>query len=178
MGTRKTRTAQVMISDFVISLSIFLLVLILFYATWTRNVDAMGEELAHQRALQAANKGMDALVLSPGFPSDWAVSGLSPGDAALTGIGTAERTGNLDMAKVAQLAAWLGTPNLHNITLKKMGIAPYDADVRLSQLDGTSLYAMGYSPPSDSQVLASAQRLVTYANNSTMVSIRVWRAGQ
>ncbi len=180
MNPKKTKIAQVMISDFIVSLSVFMLVLMLFYVTWTRNVDAMGEELLRERALQAAQKGMDALTLSPGFPSNWAVMGLaSPGDAALGGIGTAQSPGNLDEVKMAQLAAWLGNPNNHNATLKKMGIGPYDADVGLSLTDGgTQIYYMGYGPQSDAQVLASAQRLVVYANKSATVRIRVWRAGQ
>ena len=119
---RRYDRGQALISDFVISITIFMTLLILIHLAWSNNIADMGNELERQRAMQAAHKGMDSIVLSPGFPSNWAVSALTPDQAELKGIGIAQSQGSTDEVKAARLKHYSMTQFIIMQPLRKWGL--------------------------------------------------------
>lgn len=171
------RRGQSITIDFIISISLFLLLLIIVYASWVRQVDRLGDELLARQAQEAAARGLSAIVDSPGFPSDWAVLNLAPDDPALLGLGAAESPGRIDDFKLARLSVLYNNSDYANLTRQKMGLGAFFADVAIRLASNSSnVSVLGSAPNSTSIVLASGTRVATYKNSTALVRVRVWRS--
>ncbi len=174
-GINGARKGQSVTVDFIISISIFMLLLAIAYSAWNRQVQNIGDTLLQGRAEEAAARGLEALTSSPGYPSNWAALNLTPNDTALLGIGAADAPGVIDPYKLTRLTALFNDSTYSSNTTLKMGLSPFAADARVAYLNGTNISVMGTAPNSSSVVLASGQRLASWNNNTVLVRVRVWQ---
>lgn len=174
MGSKYSK-GQTVVIDFILSISVFILLLVVFYSVWMRTLDRMGDSVLQAQADEAARRGLSALVDSPGFPSNWAAQGLLPSDSALLGLGGADAPGVLDIGKISNLSADFNDSSLYNATRLKTGLSPFEADVRVYYPNGSDISAMGASPAAGATIWASGQRIATLGNETVLVRLRVWR---
>lgn len=169
------KSGQVQISDLVVSLAVFMMLLIIVYITWYRQVDISSGQLLDFRSSQAAERALISIINSPGFPSNWASQGLLPTSPSLLGIGAAESYGNIDPTKLAIMGQYFNSSDYGNSTRLKMGISPFEGDVKITYLNGTNISIMGAGPASSDIVLSSRQRVAAYQGKPVLVRVRIWQ---
>ncbi|MDE1798240.1 MAG: hypothetical protein KGH63_02445 [Candidatus Micrarchaeota archaeon] len=168
------RRGQSITVDFIVSISIFMLLLAVAYSVWNTNVQRMGDQLLQGRAEDAARRGLASIIESPGYPTNWAALNITPDNSTLLGMGAASSYGVIDPYKLGRMAAIFNTTAQYNYTLLKMGLAPFQADVRVYYLNGTNISVMGAPPNASGVVQASGARLAQWMGNPVMVRVRVW----
>lgn len=166
---------QILISDLIISMAVFLLLIAIAYEAYNRQTDRLGEWHARVSADDAMQRGLAAITDAQGNPTNWAAAGYDPSQAAVLSLGAAEGRGRIDAFKLGRLAAFFNDSAYYNATRLKMGLGYFDADVRVSGLDGTNISAMGSPPTSSSVVLSAGTRLAAYGNRTVLVRLRVWK---
>ncbi|MFH1306844.1 MAG: hypothetical protein ABIH83_04300 [Candidatus Micrarchaeota archaeon] len=162
--------------DLIISVSVFMILLVIIYSAWFRTIDTTADEILQFRADEAAERATVSLTKSPGFPSNWAAKNISPSSSDLKGIGIASSYGVIDPTKLEILEYYFNNSAYYNSTKQKMGISPFNGDVRVSYLNGTNISVMGSPPVVSEMVLATHQRLAVYKNNTVIVRVRVWQS--
>jgi len=160
--------------DLVISITIFMSILAILYGGWYVKIDNSSQDLAEFRAQVAARKAINALTNSPGFPSNWAAMDLSPNSDALKGIGLADSKGQIDEVKLTALAYYYNYSPTYGNSKLKMGLSPYDADIRIYYSNGANVTNLGVPPTSANTVLASLQKSAIYRNETVFVRVRLW----
>ncbi len=175
MSSHSVKRGQIHVIDFVVSVSAFMLLVAFAYVLWASTVDKLGGGLEERSASWAANRAMLAIVYSTGEPSGWAVNISTPGDSGLKAIGTASSPYVLDRTKLLQAASFYNSSLTYNATRVKMGIAPYDADIRIMYPNGTSAYVFGTPPNSTHIVLASASRQALLGTDLVWARVRIWK---
>jgi len=168
------KKGQTTLLDLVISLSVFMAIIAILYSAWFVKIDNSSQDLKEFRASIAAQKAMNALVESPGFPTNWAAQNLSPNSDSLKGIGIAESKGAIDERKLIVLQYYYNSTQSYNNSRLKMGIAPFNADIRISYLNSTNISIMGSAPAASDTILASLQKSAVYKNQTVLVRVRLW----
>lgn len=178
---RKTATTfrgQILISDLIISMAVFLLLIAIAYEAYNRQTDRLGEWHTQVLADDAVQRGLAAIVDAQGNPTNWAAAGYNPLQASILALGAAEGRGRIDAVKLGRLAVFFNDPSYYNATRLKMGLGYFDADVRVSGMDGANITVMGSPPGSGSAVLSAGTRLAAYGNQTVLVRLRVWKNEQ
>jgi hypothetical protein len=173
-GSRQLR-GQIVISDLIISMAVFLMLLVIAYEAWNRQVERLGEWRDSANAQDALRRGLDSLTSAAGHPYNWAVLNQTPNESGILALGAASSPGRLDELKMGTLAQWLNSSAYYNSTRSKMGIMPYRAQASVRELDGTLLYGMGEAPGENAAVLASGQRLAVFESRTVLVRLSLWR---
>ncbi|MCL6089362.1 MAG: hypothetical protein M1530_04350 [Candidatus Marsarchaeota archaeon] len=175
-GTEARRLrGQVVISDLIISMAVFLMLLVITYEAWNRQVERLGEWREQAGAQDALRRGLDALTRSPGHPYSWAVMNQTPNESGILALGAASSPGRVDALRMGMLAQWLNSSDYYNATRSKMGVSPYRAQASVRELDGSQLYSMGEAPGDGAIMLASGQRVALYENRTVLVRLSLWR---
>ena len=170
----RNKKGQTTLLDLVISISIFMAMLAVLYGAWFVKIENSSQELIEFRASLSAQKAMDALTASPGFPSNWAAQNLSPNSASLKGIGIADSKGSIDDCKLRVLEQYYNSSDAQNNSKIKMGIAPFNADIRIYYPNSTNISVMGSPPANTDSVAASMQKSAVYKNQTVLVRVRLW----
>ena len=168
------KKGQTTLMDLVISIAIFMALIAILYGAWFTKIENSSQDLAEFRASVSAQKAMNALINSPGFPSNWAAQNLSPNSDSLKGIGIAESKGAIDEYKLQILQYYYNSSSTYNNSRLKMGIAPYNADIRIYYLNSTNISVMGSPPSSEDAIAASMQKSAVYKNQTVLVRVRLW----
>ncbi|PIT84497.1 hypothetical protein COU37_03145 [Candidatus Micrarchaeota archaeon CG10_big_fil_rev_8_21_14_0_10_45_29] len=155
-------------------MSIFMLLLAIAYLSWEDGRASALEKQVQVQADEAASRALRAIAKSPGIPSSWASQGLTPDSASLLGIGAASAYNEIDEFKIAKIAQYFNSSPYSNITKSRLGLSPFEADVRISYLNGTDIATMGAPPGASSIVLSSKQRIAVYKNESAIIRVRLW----
>mgnify|MGYP001620080293 CR=1 FL=1 len=166
---------QILISDLIISMAIFLLLIAIAYETYNRQTDRLGEWHTQVSANDAMQRGLSALIYAQGNPTNWAVAGYNPLQASVLAMGSGEGGGRIDSVKLGRLASFFNDSAYYNATRLKMGLGYFDADVRVSEMNGTNISVMGSPPTSSSIVLSAGTRLAVMDNRTVQVRLRVWK---
>ena len=116
-----------------------------------------------------------ALTQAPGHPTNWALKNVGAEDSAIQSLGLAQRPGVLDPTRVDRLAVFLnGDDTAYNNSVRKMGLSPYQADIRISTMDGQLVAAMGRAP-GNGVVSGTARAMAWYNQSLVQVRLRLWR---
>jgi len=175
MQNAQTKKAQIVMSDLIVSMGIFLLLLIVAYSAWERQADQLAQWNEQTQAQQAIERGMMALTQSPGRPTNWALLGVTPQDEDIISVGLAQRPGVLDPMRVNMLAEFLdGTDLEYTSTQKKMGLAPYQVEVHVADTNGQTIVSAGKSPTSGT-VSGTARSVAWYNQSMVQVRLTIWR---
>ncbi len=166
---------QILISDLIISMAVFLLLVAIAYEAYNRQTDRLGEWHTRILADDAMQRGLSAIIDAQGNPSNWAAAGYTPLQASVLSLGSGEGGGRIDSFKLGQLAAYFNSPTYYNATRLKMGLGYFDADVRVSEMNGTNISVMGAPPNSTSVVVSAGTRLAVLDNRTVLVRLRVWK---
>jgi hypothetical protein len=170
--TRVSRTrGQILSTDLVISLSLFLGAIMVFFISWSMLSYSYWESKADMDMQSAMLSISDALVLSPGSPADWEFGTV---DGA-SSFGLANGKNELSRLKIASLQSFFA----NNYTLAKvgMGSGTFDIYVAVNRQDGTVLYSFGrIADFTDRQVVsASSERLAILDGELVDVKVSLWR---
>ena len=175
MDKKNTVRGQILISDLIISLSIFLLLIAIAYEAYNRQTDRLAEWHTQILADEAVQRGLASIVDAQGNPTNWAVSGLNPGQSQLMAMGAGDGAGSIDQIKLTQMAVFFNSSTYDDGTLEKMGLGYFQGDVNVSELAGADIISMGLPPISSSIVLSSGTRVASYNGRAVLVRLRVWR---
>ncbi len=156
-------------------MAVFLLLIAIAYEAYNRQTGRLGEWHTQVLADDAMQRGLAAIADAQGNPTNWAVAGNNPSQSSILSLGAAEGVGRIDAYKLGRLAVFFNDASYYNATRLKMGLGYFDADVRVSGLDGTNISVMGSPPGSSSVVLSAGTRLATYGNQTVLVRLRVWK---
>ncbi len=173
--TSKTVRGQILISDLIISMAVFLLLVAIAYEAYNRQTDRLSEWHVQTLADDAMQRGLSAVIDAQGNPTNWAAAGMTPLQDSLLALGSGDGIGSIDSFKLTTLASYFNSPTYYNATRLKMGLGYFDADVRVSEMDGTNISVMGSPPNSTSVVLAAGTRLAILDNRTVQVRLRVWK---
>ena len=174
-GDSRFARGQILISDLIISMAVFLLLIAIAYEAYNRQIDRLGEWHTQVLADDAMQRGLAAIVDAQGNPTNWAAAGYTPLQDSVLALGSGEGRGRIDDFKLGQLAAFFNDPSYYDATRLKMGLGYFDADVRVSEMNGASISVMGSPPAQSSIVLSAGTRLAMYENRTVQVSLRVWK---
>lgn len=170
-----TKKGQTIIADLMISLAIFVLLLIIVYFSWISNVGELNEDYQRFKGEMAAQKALDSITKSPGFPSNWAVEEISFDSSDLKGVGCAQGYNRLDALKLSRLNISFSSGSDYNASKLKMGVGIYDYDVKISNLDTTEIYNMNSLPSTNITVLATKSKIASLDGEPVIVRVRVWK---
>lgn len=168
-----TKSGQIHVIDFVISMSAFMLLVVFAYSLWAGAAQRSADALDARLAADAANRALNSVLFSTGEPSHWAVNATSI--TSVRGIGCADSPYVLDRVKLGAATALYNASASYNATKEKMGIGSFDADIRIVYPDGTAAYTFGAPPNINSTVLSSAAREGLLDNRVVWVRARIWR---
>ncbi|GEM_PF-7022704 len=175
--TRKNAfRGQIYVIDFILSFSIFMLLIVVSYASWSSGVGRAGDDLEARGAYAAASSALSSVIDYGGFPSGWAINATDPSAAWLKGIGCASRPGVLDPIRLSAANAFFNTTSYKNATKAKLGFGRFDGDIHVQSQSGAYLNIFGAAPDSNQTVLASASRMALLDGQTVWVRVRVWRA--
>lgn len=156
-------------------MAIFLLLIAIAYEAYNRQTDRLGEWHTQVSANDAMQRGLAAIIDAQGNPTNWAVAGYNPLQTSVLALGSGEGRGRIDSVKLGRLAGFFNDSEYYNATRLKMGLGYFDADVRVSEMNGTNISVMGSPPASTSIVLSAGTRLAVLDNRTVQVRLRVWK---
>ncbi|VVB56891.1 Uncharacterised protein [uncultured archaeon] len=172
----RPRRGQIVISDLIVSLGLFVVLVVVAYQAWNQQISDVGDWRAQANAQEALRRGLDALTRTPGHPSNWAAAGLSPSSGSVVSMGAAQSDGVLEPYKLGRLAQYLGGYGAAaNDTRAKMGLGAYQADGGVRLLNGSSILSFGNAPGGRAYVAATGQRMAMYDGQPVLVRLRIWR---
>jgi hypothetical protein len=162
---------QILSTDLVVSLSLFLGAIMIFFITWSMLSYSYWENKADTDMQSAMLAISDTLVLSPGSPTDWE---FGPVDSAAS-FGLASSKNELSALKIASLQSFFA----NNYTQAKvnMGSGTFDIYVTINRQDGTVLYSFGRTANFTNRqvVAASSDRLAILDDELVDVKVSLWR---
>jgi hypothetical protein len=173
--TRSTKKGQTIIADLMVSLAIFILLLVIVYMSWMNNVSQINQDYTGFKGEIAAQKAIDSITKSPGFPSNWAAQGLSPSSSSLKGLGCAQGYNRLDALKLSKLNTSFSTSSDYNASRLKIGVGAYDIDINISYLNTTGIYSLNSLPDSNITVLATKSEFASLDGEPVLVRVRIWQ---
>ncbi|MFH1255983.1 MAG: hypothetical protein V1494_01690 [Candidatus Diapherotrites archaeon] len=161
---------QIFSTDFLIAISVFMVVLILSIAFLNDSLLRV-ESIERFNGLQeAAAAASDSLVLSVGVPFNWQnKASLSDVNA----IGLADSANFLDSAKLQRFSDLNASD--YNAVKEILGVSKFGLFVSINSLQNSQrLFAFGLSPDSNAEV-ASIQRLALLGNEDVLVNVKVFK---
>ncbi|MFA5108661.1 MAG: hypothetical protein WC492_03970 [Candidatus Micrarchaeia archaeon] len=169
------KKGQIHSLDLMISLSIFMMLILITYFAWQRQLDLTSSDLLKFQAQTAAQNAINSIAFSPGFPTNWAAQNISPTSSALLGMGASDSYAKIDDFKLSILSSYYNNSIFYENTTKKMGIAPFNADIRILYLNSTPISTLGNAPSASTIVLYSKSQIASYKNNSAIIRVRIWQ---
>lgn len=162
---------QILSTDLVISLSMFLAALLIFMLVWSTISYSYWESMA-DIAMQSALLSMsDTLVLSSGSPAGWEFSG-----ANATSYGFAISRNVISRAKLSAISRDF-YENYHD-SKERIGAGRFDVWVSVESAEGGArLYGFGRLPAGGGQQFstASMERLCLLDGQLVKVRLQLWR---
>ncbi len=167
MRALRSQRGQIFSTDLLFALAIFLFTLtfsIVFSAQLALRVENI-ESFNHQQDL--ARNALQGLVLHPGKPANWHKLG---GLAAVDSLGLANSRNVLSPAKVQGL---VDLNSAYPAMKTVLGLARYDFEFTLQDLNGTTIARMGTSPDVNSNTVL-VRRLASYNGRHVLARMRVF----
>jgi len=163
--------AQMLSTDLIISLSLFLAAMLIFLYTWSTISYSYWEQRSELDMQSALLSIADAQALSPGIPSDWE---FSSGQNA-TSFGLAISKNVLADGKVRQLQSLFRSD--YPLMKERVGAGRFDIFISIADSSGDTLYSFGrLADFTDRQISsASAQRLCMLDGQPVMLKVMLWR---
>lgn len=167
---------QIVTIDFIISLSLFMILLAIAYSMWLSSSLREADGLEQLKAERAASRVLTSMALSYGEPPNFASnSSLSdPSSASLSSIGCASAPHILDRAKLAATSSYFQSAN-NASALQKLGFGQFLGNITVAYQNGSAAYAFGSPLVSGDILLASGSRLALLGNETVSVRVLVWK---
>jgi len=157
----KKPKAQIIMSDFLIGLVIFLVVIALATSVWGKNIYNMGLKEKRSEMETLVLLISDQLVKSSGIPEDWNSTNIAA-------IGLAESDNVLSPAKVSNFI------NLENEKTKNLlGIRNYNFIFRLRNMSENILVEYGNIPVNEKESVI-IRRIVLYQGRPAIMDFGLW----
>ena len=165
----KTKKAQIQITDLVLSLAIFLILLGFIYILIYNRIYTFQEQINKTHADIVLDNLMVLILYSPGWPTDWAAKQLSPSSVELKTIGCAQGPNEIDENKLNRLFEIYD----NSYTKQKLGLGRFDADINISYLNGTNIKYIG-NLPANKQIIVLKKTYCIYNNTIAKIVMRIW----
>jgi hypothetical protein len=172
MQPRGFRAGQLLSTEIILALSLFLVAMLVFVLAWNYISFSYSSEQA-DRQMQSSLIGVsDSLVLSPGSPADWEYSS----GANASSFGLASSRNVLSAAKLSALQS-LNATDYDNVR-ERMGAGKFDLYVEASNPGGPVLYNFGHPADLSSSSVSAvvSQRLATLGGSVVVLKVELWRA--
>jgi hypothetical protein len=170
MGNTSCTKGQLLSSEVILAMCLFLGALIAFILAWNAISSSYARE-QYDRQMQVALVGIsDMAVLSEGDPADWEISAQSGASA----FGLASAPGVLSPQKLSALQSMNSS---YDSLRERMGAGPFELYIEAGDSFGTPRYSFGRAAnPLDSGVDSlSVERLALLDNSPATLKVQVWR---
>ncbi|MCX6770337.1 MAG: hypothetical protein NT051_06740 [Candidatus Micrarchaeota archaeon] len=163
--------AQMLSTDLIISLSLFLAAMLIFLFIWSSISYSYWEQRSELDMQTALISIADAQALSPGIPSDWEVSSQENA----TSFGLAVSKNVLAGEKVRKMQSLFHSD--YSLMKERAGAGRFDVFISISDSSGATLYSFGrLANFTDRQISsASAQRLCLLDGQTVTLKVMLWR---
>jgi len=165
----KTKKAQIQITDLILSLFIFLILLGFMYIVIYNRIYFAQEQIDKTHADIVLDNLLLSILYNPGVPTDWAAKQLNPSDLRLKAIGCAQAPNEIDEFKLQRLSEIYDD----NYTKQKLGLGRFDADINISYLNGTTAQYIG-NLQANKQIIGLKKTYCVYNNTIAKIVIRLW----
>jgi hypothetical protein len=162
---------QILSTDLVISLSMFLAALLIFLLVWSTIAYAYRESLDDIGMQSALISISDALAFTPGSPPGWEFSA-----ANASSYGIAASRNHLSPAKLSALSGQFSSN--YTGAKERIGAGRFDIFVSVERAEGgEQLYGFGRLPSAAGQQISSAgiERLCMLEGELVKVKVQLWR---
>ncbi len=162
---------QVLSTEIVLSITIFLAAMLVFLFAWNSISDSY--DVAQQaREMEVALVGVsDALVLSPGDPADWEIT--SPENASMMGLAKSQ-----NILSPRKLLALQSLNSSYDIVRERMGAAQFQVFVSASYVGEDGPYASFGVPASEGgsgAISVSIDRLALMEGRLAILKVQLWK---
>lgn len=172
---RRSEKGQIYVIDFILSVSIFMLLMVFAYSGWANSISNAGGDLENRQAYTASAQVLSSVIDYGGVPSVWAINASDPSASWLKGIGCASTQGVLDPVRLLAANTFFNSSTYRNDTKSKLGFGQFEGDIRVQRQDGSFAYVFGTPPNSSHVVLASESRVALLSEQPVWVRVRLWR---
>lgn len=162
---------QILSTDLVISLSMFLAALLIFMLVWSTIAYTYWESMADIDMQSALISVSDVLVFSPGSPAGWEFS-----QANASSYGLSASKNKLSGSKLSALSSAFYSN--YSDAKERVGAGRFDIYVSVETAEGgPQLYGFGRLPSGSGQQIstASAERLAMLDGALVKVKVQLWR---
>ncbi len=170
MGKKNGMKGQLLSSEIILAMCLFLGALIAFMLAWNAIFASYAQE-QYDRQMQVALVGIsDMAVLSPGDPADWEISAQARANA----FGLAQSPGVLSLQKLAALQSLNSS---YDDVREGIGAGPFDLYIEADDSTGTARYSFGKAAdPQDSGTDSlSVERLALLDGSPATLKVQLWR---
>ena len=162
---RKQKTGQVFTIDLAFSALLFIIMVIFLLSVWNLYSKHLQEQQVTGEIELTAFQIADLLVSSPGVPNNW--EGLNTTQIITLGLIMEDR--KVSSSKKTAFFA------LNYTQLKRLfNVERYNLQVRLMDLNGTTLQQIGIAPTNSSDRSVSLQKLVLDGNTPRRLVTTLW----
>lgn len=160
---------QVLTTELLLSVSIFLAALLAFLVAWNSITGAYSNESTDGQMANALLRISDSLALSQGEPLDWEIR--PQGDAVSLGLAQSQNV--LSYQKLYALCLRNST---YDYVREQMGAGRFEAHVLAAYPNGTEICGFGIGAP-DTQGISSVEISRTMLLNGEVAALKVqlWR---
>ena len=170
MGS-KYRKGQMWSTDFAAALTLLTFILMFTVLFWD-NLALRWNSAANYRTMQTdAFFAGEALMTSPGDPPSWEM--LPHVDENVSSIGIANGRNELNAYKLQRLVAENSTS--YYLVRARLGVQRYGLGVRITDLDGDTLYYEFGEQPGPEVSVVVLKRLGMLNGTPVSVEIKVWK---
>lgn len=172
MGTDTSMAkGQILSTDLVVSLSLFLAALLVFTLAWRSMSQGYWEAQSDMDMQSAALSISDALALSQGYPQGWEFS--QQGNA--TSFGLASSKNALSHAKIKALQSSFASD--YYSAKGTLGAGRFEPYITVGYASGATLYSFGQAPSSQNMSVSSAiaERLCLLDGKLALLRVQLWR---
>lgn len=156
------KKGQVVITDLMVSIFIFIFIVLLIFSLWTfhnvRLQDNLNFEDMQTKAFQISN----VLVKSQGDPSNW-----ENNHSTVSVIGLAQDDRILSEAKMNNL-----TDMSYGNVSRLLKLGKYNMSLNISDLSGNTLASFGEYK--EGETVVEIRRYVLYGETKSIMALRIW----
>ncbi|MCX8195242.1 MAG: hypothetical protein N3G22_04020 [Candidatus Micrarchaeota archaeon] len=175
---RKVLAGQLSSAELIVSISFFVVALMVFFIMWNWLTTTYYEEAADKEMQFAAAAFSDVLIYSAGVPEGWDCTLCTPESMPFPrnapSFGLAQSPNVLQRNKISQLRT-LYYSNTQLVT-ERMGVGKYSFSVQVQSTNGSQLYQFGeFFAQNETVSSATVQRLAIMDGELVIVKVSLWR---
>ncbi|MFC2154683.1 hypothetical protein ACFLRC_04310 [Candidatus Altiarchaeota archaeon] len=149
--------------DFILGVSLFILILSFTLYIWSKNINRIQEKEILDELFISNQQASDLLVKTRGMPTDW-----ESNPQGASSIGLVSDTDRIILE--SKLDSFISMNYTHSKEI--MGIGNYDYHFQLLDPTQKVINESGVPPEGDLQI--SIRRIVTYKESSAILDLTVW----